>query len=319
MHVTVCICTRNRGSAIAATLRSLAASSYKDFDAVIVDQSAAEDTEQAVHEVTAGDARFSYWRSQTAGLSVARNIALAHARGPIIAFTDDDCDVSPDWLALLVEYFRAYPDVGEICGEVRAISYDPAAGHIPAFVVRSQERISSPWAFRRARGIGANMAFRQESLRAVGPFDELLGAGAPLYSYEDGDMTYRILKAGYSVLNAPDAYVVHSGFRSWDGGGRALMYHAYLAAGALYMKYLRLGDLTILPTIAHQWLGDCISWKKLLMLRRGSGLANFLYCARGMRVSFQYQIDRRRRLYLPREQHPHIAAKTSDALASGAE
>src|SRR5690349_3490688 len=114
MHVTVCICTRNRGASIVATLRSLDASSYTDFDVVIVDQSTGDETAQAIRAATDGDARFSYLRSTSVGLAAARNLALAQARGPIIAFTDDDCEVSPQWLAALVDIFQQNADVGAV-------------------------------------------------------------------------------------------------------------------------------------------------------------------------------------------------------------
>ncbi len=297
MHVTVCVCTRNRGSSIVTTLRSLAASSYEDFDVVVVDQSVADDTAQAVQETVADDARFRYVRSLTVGVAVARNIAIAQAAGPIIAFTDDDCEAPPEWLSALVEAFRQHPQVGEVCGVVQSIPYDPEAGHIPVFLLRRRQKITSPWAFWRAGGISANMAFRQEALQAAGPFDELLGPGGPLYAGEDRDMTYRILKAGYQVVNVPEAVVIHSGFRSWKDGGKLLVRHAYFGLGAIFMKHIRVGDMAIVPTIMNVWLFHCISWRKLLLLRRGSGLPNLVYYGRGFRASFHYPINRLQRCY----------------------
>src|SRR6516162_6518530 len=97
MHVTVCIATRNRGSSVADTLRSLGASRYRDFDTVIVDQSVDDTTEQAVR-LCADDLAITYVRSASAGLSHARNLCIEHASGPIVAFTDDDCEVGEDWL-----------------------------------------------------------------------------------------------------------------------------------------------------------------------------------------------------------------------------
>lgn len=298
MHVTVCICTRNRGPRIALTLRSVAASTYEDFDVVIVDQSTTEETAEAVRAATAGDARFRYLRSATMGLSVARNIALAQARGPIIAFTDDDCEVSPTWLAALVETFRQHPQAGEVCGTVRAAPYDPTTGYTPVYSVQQAEEVRSPWRVRRAGGIGANMAFRLEALQHVGAFDALLGAGGALYSCEDADMTYRMLRAGYAVFLTPDAWVLHDGFRSLEET-RVLVRRAYFALGAAYMKHLRLGDVAILPTLLYVWWVASLSWKKLLLLRRGSGVGYFLSVMRGMMLSFRYRIDRQRRVYLP--------------------
>src|SRR5712692_10762341 len=111
MHVTVCISTRNRGASIVATLRQLAASQYDDFDVVIVDQSTTDATAQAASEFVGDDARFTYLRTATCGSSVARNIAVEHARGPLLAFTDDDCEPSLDWLPLLVRHFVEHPEV----------------------------------------------------------------------------------------------------------------------------------------------------------------------------------------------------------------
>lgn len=300
MHVTVCICTRNRGASIIATLQSLVASTYEDFDVMIVDQSTADDTAQAIQAVTGEDARFSYLRSTSVGLAVARNLAIAQARGPIIAFTDDDCEVSPQWLAALVDIFQRNPDVGGVFGQVDAAPHDTTKGYIPTYEVHRFKRIASPWLKWREGGIGANMTFRQEALQAAGPFDEMLGAGGPLPSCEDGDMTYRILRAGYSVINTPDAPVLHRGFQTYTQG-KTLVRGTYLAISAAYMKHLRLWDPAILPTLLYLWVFQCISWKDLLLLRKRSGLGRFLYYGRGLMESFHFQIDRHRKVYLPRQ------------------
>ncbi len=39
------------------------------------------------------------------GLSAARNIGLSHATGEIVAYTDADTRVDPDWLTFLVQPF----------------------------------------------------------------------------------------------------------------------------------------------------------------------------------------------------------------------
>jgi glycosyltransferase involved in cell wall biosynthesis len=309
MHVTVCICTRDRGGSITSTLRSIAESSFEDFDVVIVDQSSDDVTEQAVRRTVESDTRFTYLRSSTRGLSTARNVALRNAQGTIIAFTDDDCEVSKTWLELFDIYFRDYPDVGQICGAVLSGPHDSRLGFIPDYPISALRRISSPWQKWRAGGILANMAFRAEVLRAVGPFDEVLSSGSPLYSYEDGDMTYRVLKAGYTVLDAPDAYVIHHGFRTWKEG-QVLMRRVGVAIGAGCMKHVRLRDPAILPTVLYEW-GRCISWKRLLLLRRHSGVARFLAYGLGLGMSFRYVIDPTWRIY-------QLPGDTTKATSSGA-
>jgi len=297
MHVTVCVCTRDRGDSITDTLESFLALDYDDYDVVIVDQSAAGGTAKAVRSVDAARGKLTYIRSSTTGLSAARNVAIAQACGQIIALTDDDCEVPADWLTRIVRHFRANPDVGQLCGEVRAAPHDPSVGFIPTFGVSRRRKISSPWLKWREGGIGANMAFREETLRAVGPFDELLGAGGALYSSEDRDITYRVLRAGYAVLDVSDVYVVHSGFRPW-GEGRSLMHRAGLSMGAVYMKHLRLGDVAVLPTLVYEWWTS-ISWRRLLLFRPRTGVGRFLWYLRGLHASFRYDIDRRWRVYVP--------------------
>ncbi|MGZ3663576.1 MAG: glycosyltransferase [Ktedonobacterales bacterium] len=295
MHITVCICTRDRGESIIATLRSIATSSYPDFDVVIVDQSASDDTAIAVEQTIGMDARFTYVRSSSVGASAARNVAIAHARGKVLAFTDDDCEVSEHWLELIAGYFEAQPHVGLICGEVRAGPHDTGSGFIPDYLVLTPRRTSSPWLKWRCRGISANMAFRADALQTVGLFDEMLGPGSPLFLAEDYDLTYRVLKAGYTVLSVADAYVVHHGFREWKDA-RILMRRSGFGTGAAYMKHVRLGDVAIVPTFFHDWL-HVISVRRVLLFQRNSGLAYALWYLRGAINSFRYPIDKRHRIY----------------------
>lgn len=301
MHVTVCIATRDRGDQIAATLRSIIKSQFTDWDAVIVDQSEADDTRDAVMRTVGEDSRFRYLRSRSAGSSVARNAALAEARGPLVACTDDDCEVAPDWLGRLEGYFRADADVGMIYGAVLPGPHDPRCGFISTYPVPRFKRIATPWLRWQERGIGANMAFRLDAVRMVGGFDDVLGAGGPLCAGLDFDLTYRMLKGGFAVLNVPDAVVIHHGFRPWSVGS-SLMYGVGIGVGATYMKHLRLGDVAALPTFLIEGL-RCISWRRVLLARGRIGLRRFLGYGKGSLLSFRYPIDRKRRAYIPPAPH----------------
>lgn len=302
MHVTVGICTRDRGDSVARTLRSILRSDYEDFDIIVVDQSACDDTARAVREVAGADSRIMYIHSPSTGASAARNVSISNAKGPIVTFTDDDCEVSPNWLGLMGAYFRDNPDVGQICGAVLPGPHDSGLGFIPDAPISRVKRISSPWLKWRERGISANMGFRLTALRAVGPFDEVLGPGAPLYACEDGDITFRMLEAGYTVLSVPDAYVVHHGFRTW-AQGQPFMRRTGVAIGAMHMKHLRIGDIAVLPTFLIEWM-RCISWRRLLTLRRYNGLARFAMFGLGCIISYQFSVDRQRRIYSTKRRLP---------------
>lgn len=296
MHVTVCIATCNRGESIVRTLQSIVNSYYQDFDVIVVDQSVSDETVRSVKRALPDDSRLTYIRSQSIGVSVARNIAIQHAKGPLVVFTDDDCEVSSDWLVRMVTYLAQNPDVGLVAGEVRAGPHDDSQGFVPVFLVPRMKRISSPWLKWRDHGISANMAFRLDALKTVGQFDEVLGPGAPLLTAEDHDITYRVLKAGYAILNVPDAYVVHHGFRPWQEA-KTLMHRSGFGMGTAYMKHLRLGDVAILPTLLHDWF-HVISWQRVLFLRKHSGLAFSLFYLWGILASFRYRINRDNSTYI---------------------
>lgn len=296
MHITVGICTRDRGASILATLHSLMTSTYHDFDIVIVDQSSTDESESATRAYLAGSEKYTYLRSVSQGASAAHNLVAAHAGGPIIAFTDD-CEVSREWLALLAASFQRHPDVGQICGSVYAGPHDSSAGFIPTHHITKQRKIASPWLKWREGGIGANTAFRLAVLRKVGPFDEMLGSGAPFAACLDGDMTYRVLRAGFAVLSVHDLCVIHHGFRTY-AQGQKMMQRMGRGVAAAYMKHLRLGDPAIIPTLIAEWL-RCITWSRLLRLHPPIGLHRFLAYTAGIFTCYRYPIDRATRCYRP--------------------
>jgi glycosyltransferase involved in cell wall biosynthesis len=235
--------------------------------------------------------------STTVGKSAACNVALDHARGAIVAFTDDDCEAPPDWLTGIERAFAGHPGVAMICGGVAAAPHDPARGAIPSFVPARPRLLRSPWLAFKAQGIGANLSFRSQTLRDMGAFDEVLGAGAPLRAGEDGDIAYRVLRDGHGILELPEPAVLHSGLRTWGAELKQLSWDAALSEGATYMKHLRLRDPVVLPTFVLRGLFGMVNWRNLLRLRQPTGLGRLAAFAYGVRMSFRFPIDPSSRRY----------------------
>jgi GT2 family glycosyltransferase len=152
-----------------------------------------------------------------------QNRAIAESHGLIIALLDDDLAVAPDYVAQVIAFFEQHSEFAAMKGRILPAS-DPsiAAGAMAPY-------LDLPIADHggnviEVRGVlGANMAFRAEALRSVGPFDERLGPGAAGHE-EETEMSQRLRRNGYRIGYAP----------------RALVYHEVNAARADRDRYIRI-------------------------------------------------------------------------------
>ncbi|MFG2719735.1 glycosyltransferase family 2 protein [Streptomyces sp. NPDC048416] len=115
------------------------------------------------------------------GPAAARNTGLRAATAPWIAFLDDDVQVGPHWCEQLAQDLaEAAPDTGAVQGVIDV----PLPG----------ERRPTDWergtaGLAQARWITADMAFRAETLKRVGGFDERFRRAFR----EDADLALRVL------------------------------------------------------------------------------------------------------------------------------
>jgi GT2 family glycosyltransferase len=204
-RVAVVIATRDRPALLAATLTAVRAALRPGDDVVVVDSASPGD---ATREV-ATDAGARVVRCDEPGASRARNRGAAVTDADIVAFTDDDCLPDPGWITALAAAFGD-PSVGFVTGAVSS-DVDGASPVVTSTSgARRFERGADPADF----GHGANWACRRDAFEDVGGFDERLGAGVPLRGAEEHDLYWRLLRAGWSGVFAPDAVVVHRAWRT---------------------------------------------------------------------------------------------------------
>jgi glycosyltransferase involved in cell wall biosynthesis len=296
--ITVAIPTCNRPDDIARCLGSLARIRYPNWQLLLVDQSDGEETRLAAIAWGALIPKIVYLRLKQKNASAARNLALESAAGDILAFIDDDCTVSPDWLDHVEEAFKDDPEANMIFGAVLAGDHDPDTAYLPSNVFRGRRRLRGSLALVRVRAMGASMSIR------LGPatpfrFDLLLGPGSHFRASQDIDYALRVLAAGGIVVETPGIVVTHHGARSFAGAAaRTKIYDYVYGIGACHIKLLRCGEWIMVATIAG-WLVKSIARIRPhnVIRRRPTRFGGLVRYIRGLRDGFRTPIDRRTRVY----------------------
>ena len=212
VSVSVCV-PATRWDTVGATIQAVRAQTRTEWEMIVLGQGAREPLEAAVDRAAAGDGRIRFIHLQSRGLSRARNAALGHAAGAVVAFTDDDCEPDPRWLATIVQAFQEDSELGVVGGAVLAPASKGRFATCPT--ISPGEALYDPaTSWRRPPPgwdwMGANFAIRRDVAARLGKFDECLGAGADFPAGEDTDYKLRLEAARVRMMTTPRAAVVHT-------------------------------------------------------------------------------------------------------------
>ena len=140
------------------------------------------------------DDRVRVLRTSGVGPSRARNLGIAAAAGPVVAFTDDDVEVDARWLAEAIETLESFESAAGVTGRTDSPAFDPLYEH-------------SVFDHDGGSFLTCNVAYRASALRAVGGFDRQF----PHAAHEDRDLAWRIRSTVGEVRFNPAMRVVHPG------------------------------------------------------------------------------------------------------------
>jgi GT2 family glycosyltransferase len=251
-RVSAVIATRDRGALVARAVQSILANEPPVLEVIVVDQSADDTTEAALRPL---QPNVHYRRLARPGLSHARNEAIRHAAGEFIAITDDDCEVPPDWTQRVAETLESDERIAVVFGNVLPAPFDASAGFIPGYVRTEAFLADEPGKKVAIDGIGACMAVRRSAWEALGGFDEMLGPGSAFPGGDEGDFAIRALAAGWCVLETPEFWVEHHGFRTLAQAHDFVWIYAR-GTGAMMAKHVRCRTPyagRLLATMALRW------------------------------------------------------------------
>ena len=113
--ISVIVPARNAARYVRSTIQSVLNQAHREFEIVVVDDDSADDTAAIVTAMAHSDPRIRLLRTRRLGVSAARNLAIANARGDLIAPLDADDVWHREKLARQLAVLRGCgPNVGVV-------------------------------------------------------------------------------------------------------------------------------------------------------------------------------------------------------------
>jgi glycosyltransferase involved in cell wall biosynthesis len=216
MDISVVLATYNRAASLQITLKSFAKLRIPptlDWELLIVDNNSNDSTAATVlRYIDRHGPRVRYIFEGKQGRSAALNAGIAAAQGQVIAFTDDDVVLDPDWLA---QIYRAFDDssVSGVAGRIL-----PLWNHQkPRWLdMDGQQAVVNFDLGTEVREItiapmGANSAFRRQVFSKHGMFRLDLGVRGNKHTItcDDTEFGGRLMAAGEKIVYWPAALIHH--------------------------------------------------------------------------------------------------------------
>ena len=246
-EVSVVVSTRNRAGLRPRLFAALEAQVLEAsrFEVVAVDDGSTDATPQVLERL-ASAAPFRarvIRRERPGGPASGRNAGWRAARGPVVAFTDDDCSPAPEWLASgLAALNESEADL--VQGRTLPDPRQEAEGG--RFVLTNRAVIEG------GHYETCNMFYRREVLERLDGFDERF----PHPMAEDTDLAWRALESGCRSTFEEDALLFHDvrpvGVSGLVRRARHLAVHAYLLRKHPGVRRIYHGRVFMRPS--HQWL-----------------------------------------------------------------
>lgn len=265
ISVSIVLATYDRPDDLRKCLRSLLAQqSPRRIEIVVIDNHPSSGLTPPVVAEFPGVVLVNEERQ---GLAYARNAGFIAGTGDIHIATDDDVVAPPDWVEKVVAPF-ARPDVMIVTGNTLPIELETDAQRFfeqygDGGLGRGfQRRVFDHAWFTYLKkavptwsiGATANAAFRATMFThpQIGLMDESLGPGMPSGAGEDTYLFYKVLKAGYTIVYEPSAYVWHKHRQDMAGLRRQLYNYSKGHIGYHLTTLINDRDLRSLVRIGYE-------------------------------------------------------------------
>lgn len=199
---SVIVPTHGRDAALRHCLEALRCQDYpKDRYEVIVVLDGCSSSPTNENEFPA----VQYLTQPKSGPAAARNLGASHAKGHYLAFTDDDCIPTTNWLTQLSAAFQQYPDRmigGQVANILPNNPYAAASQLLVDFLYQQYNQDPHQPQFFTSN----NLALPSHLFLEIGGFDTRF----PLAAGEDRELCHRWIENGHGMYYQQSALVHHA-------------------------------------------------------------------------------------------------------------
>jgi len=206
-RISIIIVTHHSAAVIYNCLKN-----FKKASNIFIVDNASDDETIAIAESMVPQARI-FRNKIGVGYPGGANRGLSHVTTEFALTVNPDSVVAPSAVATLIETADRYPDAGIVCPQNINLDGTPELAH--DVVLFDRDKIHPPYNKRRDEPApegelcseflsGAVNLIRMQAIHQLGGFDE------NLYLYfDDDDLCMRMRSAGYELILAPAAQIMH--------------------------------------------------------------------------------------------------------------
>lgn len=209
-----------------STVLSLLKQNYPDYEIVFVDDGSKDETYNRVKEVFGNHPRVQIWTKQNGGKASALNFGLLKSRYEYVVCIDADTQLDPNALLEIAKPFYD-PSVGAVAGNVQVgnqINWLTKWQSIEYTTAQNFDRMAFAYLNCITVVPGAIGAFRRDAVTSIRTVEieeerraslsktkvkkQLVGDYETDTLAEDCDLTIRIIKKGYKVVQNNNAFAI---------------------------------------------------------------------------------------------------------------
>jgi GT2 family glycosyltransferase len=183
IRVSVIIAAYNRVDLLKNCFNALLKQNYPNFEVIAVAGSS-KDVIELSKKYSKKHKNFFTFETNSESPSRKRNVGIKKAKGEIIAFTDDDCIPSEDWIKNIVSEFNQTKNIVMVEGYTYTDNKNKSV-----FSNAPQNHVGGIYPT-------CNLSFRKEILEKIGGFDE-----AYYFFREDTDLAFAAMDYGKSIFS----------------------------------------------------------------------------------------------------------------------